>query len=35
MVEQGEAPEHSQRIDDISVGDSTAEKVCEKGRKVI
>ncbi|KFQ08937.1 hypothetical protein N329_08851, partial [Haliaeetus albicilla] len=34
-LEQGEAPEHLQYIDDIVVWDNTAEAVFEKGKKIV
>ncbi|GAB0206702.1 hypothetical protein GRJ2_003135800 [Grus japonensis] len=34
-LEQGEAPEHLQYIDDIIVWDNSAEEVSEKGKKII
>ncbi|KAK4806143.1 hypothetical protein QYF61_001066 [Mycteria americana] len=34
-LEQGEAPEHLQYIDDIIVWGSTAEEVFEKGKKIV
>jgi len=35
VLEQGEAPEHLQYIDDIIVWGNTTEEVFEKGKKIV